>query len=108
MSQLSPTQFRDAVRKVMARAAADELFHALCLKDPAEAAACACARQMPEHLKLRFVECAAGEVLVTLPPLWVAGEAAPELSIWELDQVVGGMLTIEGYRYWANQFQGHG
>ena len=101
MSSLHPTPFQNAVRTIMEKAAADELFRTLCLEDPAEAFHSVSRLRLPEDLKLRFVECAADEVLVVLPPLRPAGAPAPELSDGELNQVVGGADLTAVQWAWA-------
>ena len=92
MSKMNQTQLSDAVRKIMEKAAADELFHAMCLSDSAQAFQAGAGVPLPEDIKVRFVECADNDLLVVLPPLRVQGA---EVSAEELEQVVGGVSASD-------------
>ena len=86
MNNWTEEEVQKVVAQIGQRAASDPAFRKLCLADPAGAVKEVSGKDLPQGLKVRFVENAGAHMTFVLPDTVNAGE----LGEAELNRVAGG------------------
>lgn len=88
MNQMNQKEWKEILSKVFKRAATDEQFRQLCLKDPHTAIKQVSGKDIPKSINIRFVDQTEGLVL-TLP-----AKGAEELTDAQLEALAGGVSIL--------------
>jgi len=92
MRALTPEQVKQKMADLYKKAATDEAFRELCLREPREAFRQIFGRELPETFRLRFLERDGYDLTLVLPDLHTDGELSDE----KLDLVAGGFFPTLG------------
>jgi hypothetical protein len=91
MQTINQKEWKEILTKVFKRAAADSEFHNLCLTNAREAIKQVSGKEIPEDLKIRFVD-QTSEIVFMLPT--VAIKKGEQLSEEQLEMLAGGMSIL--------------
>jgi len=92
MNAWTPDQVKQKMAELYKKAAIDETFRNLCLREPREAFRQIFGRELPETFRLRFLERDGYDLTLVLPDLQTDGELSDE----KLDWVAGGFFPTLG------------
>ncbi|HBV95599.1 MAG: hypothetical protein JL50_09925 [Peptococcaceae bacterium BICA1-7] len=92
MNNWTEEEVQKVVAQIGQRAASDPAFRKLCLADPAGAVKEVSGKDLPQGLKVRFVENEGAHMTFVLPDPAGPGELGEE----DLDKVAGGNLPGDG------------
>jgi len=88
MSKWTNEEAKKTMETLKKRALTDEVFFALCMKDPGKAVKDIAGKEVPAGFKLKFIENKADEMIVVLP---TPVKKSAGLSDKELESVSGGL-----------------
>lgn len=91
MEKWNELEVKRVLKEIAAKAAQDTEFRKLCLNDPAAAIKEISGKEIPENMKVRFVENQGAHMTFVLPD-----PVSSDISEDELDMVVGGTCGSAG------------
>lgn len=100
MKTWTKEDFEQVVEQIKEKAAVDEAFRALCVKDIHAAIKQVSGQEPPADMKIQVIDGAGYHLSVALPPL--AKDDGGEIEEADLDSVVGGMWPGQDGRFMKN------
>jgi hypothetical protein len=91
MQKMNQKEWKEILTKVFKRAATDHEFHALCLSNAREAIKQVSGKEVPEELRIRFVD-QTDEIVFMLPAVDI--KKGEQLSPEQLEMLAGGMSIL--------------